>query len=237
MNLSRRAEPLNREVRVWQTKTEIRDASEGSVRFVGDASVVDHPYTVRDMFGEFSETVVDGAFTKTLGENPDVVFLANHGGLPMARTSSKTLLLSTNPNLHAEADLDMRDPDVQKIVPKIERGDLTEMSFAFRVTRQEWNEDYTDRKILELSLHRGDVSTVTFGANPATSSYLRSDADPELEEFVAAFDALKRGDATGDQLDLLRRFESQITDLLPPVEEERTDPKFNEDLALVLSRR
>jgi DnaJ-class molecular chaperone len=42
------------------------------------------------------------------------------------------------------------------------------MSFAFRVLRQEWNEDYTRRWINEVSLDKGDVSLVNYGANPTT---------------------------------------------------------------------
>jgi hypothetical protein len=46
---------------------------------------------------------------------------------------------------------------------------LDECSFAFRVTRQTWNEDYTERRIVELNLHHGDVSLVNFGASPHTA--------------------------------------------------------------------
>jgi hypothetical protein len=42
------------------------------------------------------------------------------------------------------------------------------------VVRQEWNEDYTERRLLEVSIHRGDVSVVNYGANPATSATLRA---------------------------------------------------------------
>ena len=50
----------------------------------------------------------------------------------------------------------------------VERGDLDEMSFAFRVMRQEWNSDYDRRWINEVSLDKGDVSLVNYGANPTT---------------------------------------------------------------------
>jgi phage head maturation protease len=52
---------------------------------------------------------------------------------------------------------------------------LDEMSFAFRVTRQEWSPDWMQRDILEYNINRGDVSVVTYGANPATSVALRSE--------------------------------------------------------------
>ena len=49
------------------------------------------------------------------------------------------------------------------------RRDMDEMSFAFRAVRQEWNEDETERRLLEVNIHKGDVSVVNFGANPATN--------------------------------------------------------------------
>jgi len=42
------------------------------------------------------------------------------------------------------------------------------MSFAFRVTRQEWNDAYDQRWITEVNLDKGDVSPVNYGANPHT---------------------------------------------------------------------
>jgi hypothetical protein len=43
------------------------------------------------------------------------------------------------------------------------------MSFAFRVTRQEWSPDYSQRDITEVNLSKGDVSIVNYGANPHTA--------------------------------------------------------------------
>ena len=49
---------------------------------------------------------------------------------------------------------------------------MNEMSFAFRVLKQVWSENDTQRRITEISLDKGDVSLVNFGANPATSAQL-----------------------------------------------------------------
>jgi HK97 family phage prohead protease len=55
-----------------------------------------------------------------------VRLLLNHDGLPLARTTSGTLKLREDKRgLHFEADLDPNDPDVQRIAPKVQRGDLT----------------------------------------------------------------------------------------------------------------
>lgn len=141
------------------------------MKFSGYASVTDTPY---DM-GWYTESIKRGAFAKTLAEKPDVQLLVNHGGLPLARTLSGTMSLSEDrTGLLVDADLDGEDPDVLGLARKMKRGDIDQMSFAFRTTRQEWNEDYTDRQITECNIHRGDVSVVNQGANPATSASVRS---------------------------------------------------------------
>jgi HK97 family phage prohead protease len=145
-------------------------------------------------------TSTSGAFDRTLSAKPDVVLNINHGeggtGLPLARTTSGTLELRTDKKgLEPRASLDLRDPDVQALQVKVERGDVDQMSFAFRTIRQEWNDDEEKRTLLELSLDRGDVSIVTNGANPKTSVQLRdmivalANMDPEE---AAAEDAVAR---------------------------------------------
>lgn len=172
---AKRLQQVAREIRYVRAPTrplEIRELESGLLEFVGYASTFDEPYVLEDWVGEYTEEVVSGAFTKTLAEQADVRFLINHEGLPLARTKSSTLKLSEDEiGLRCEATFDQRDPDVQLIVPKLERRDLAEMSFMFRRIRYEWNEDYDHCKLLELKLY--DVSLVTFPANPNTWGGLR----------------------------------------------------------------
>lgn len=188
---------------------EVRESDDGHVEFEGVASSVDSPYTVRDAFGEFEETVVAGAFRKTLREKDDVRLLVNHEGVPLARTKSKTLRLAADPHLRADATLDPSNPTVQEIRSAMARGDLDQMSIGFRVTRQEWNGDYTERQIKELQLF--DVSVVTYPANPATSAAVRS-----VDELLEAI--------TADRYDEpeLRRMIAHLETLLPAEEREET---------------
>lgn len=145
---------------------EIRSTSDGGLRFSGYASTTETPYQV----GGFEETFAKGAFKRCLGEDPDVVLLVNHAGLPLARTRSGTMTLSEDTRgLKVDADLDPMDPDVQALVPKMKRGDLTEMSFAFRATDDDWDARETKRVVRAATIHKGDVSMVTHGANTATS--------------------------------------------------------------------
>jgi hypothetical protein len=54
------------------------------------------------------------------------------------------------------------------------RGDLNQCSFAFRTIKDEWSSDYTQRTMRELNLQNGDVSLVTFPANPTATAQLRA---------------------------------------------------------------
>src|SRR5574343_547140 len=78
------------------------------------------------------------------------------------------------PPTPSAARLDGGSPLVRSVKSAMDRGDADQMSFAFRVVKQEWADDYTDRTIREAQLF--DVSVVTFPANPATSVSLRAAA-------------------------------------------------------------
>lgn len=145
-----------------------------TIAFRGYAAVFNQRTSIG---GRFDEVINPGAFKRTLGTKPDVVLRMEHGGLPIARTLPGTLRLREDgTGLLTEADLDSRDSTVRDLMVKYERGDLTgEMSFAFRVppSGDTWNTDRTLRTISEANLHRGDVSIVTYGAYPGTSSTVR----------------------------------------------------------------
>jgi HK97 family phage prohead protease len=175
--------------RQFHVRAQLRAAGDNTTELDGYASVTGSPYQVRDWLGDYAETIERGAFAKTLRERDDVRLLLNHDGLPLARTSSGTMTLEEDgQGLHVLAGLDRRSSLTNDVAVAMERGDLTEMSFAFSVTRQEWNDDYSERFIRELKLF--DVSVVTYPANPATTVKLRGAEleqldDDELRELVA----------------------------------------------------
>jgi uncharacterized protein len=174
--------------RVPISQFEIREVPNGSggtnLEFEGYASVtcsdeedLSHSYEMEDWCGPYEESVLRGAFTKTLAENADVAFLVNHGaggGVTMARTKPGTLKLFEDlVGLHVAATLNPARSDVQILKAAVADGALDEMSFAFRVVRQKWSwaEDngVIDRRFMqELNLDKGDVSPVNYGANPHT---------------------------------------------------------------------
>lgn len=166
--IERHAYPVQLEVRKSA-------AAGGPTTVEGYASVTENVFEMWDMFGAYGEVVRQGAFAKTLAENPQVQLLLNHGGLSMAYTRAGSLRLAEDSTgLHMSADVNPVRNDVKDMLTALEDKAVDEMSFAFRVTRQQWSPDYDQRDILEVDLHRGDVSVVNFGANPATSVALRA---------------------------------------------------------------
>ena len=146
-------------------------ASSTSVRS-GDSLARDNGY---DM-GWYTERVMAGAFASTLSRSPDVSFFINHGGLALARTTNGTLDLRENPDrgLEFTARADTNDPDAANLARKIDTGLVDQCSFAFRITGRSWDEDRENLDITAVDLHRGDVSAVSYGANPATAVGVRS---------------------------------------------------------------
>lgn len=151
---------------------EVRE-DEGSIRVSGYAAVFDQETNIG---GAFMESIARGAFTSAIERQDDVVFLVNHDGLPLARTRSGTLKISEDEHgLLMEAELAADDPDVRSIVPKMKRGDLDKMSFAFVPSRQEWDDsgDIPKRSIKDID-RLVDVSIVTTPAYEGTDIGLRS---------------------------------------------------------------
>lgn len=205
------------------TDFEIRKNGD-SLSLDGYASVFDAPY---EMYGGppaggWTEVVDRKAFDVTLREKPDLHLLINHEGMPLARTKSGTLQLSADKKgLRVKApDLDRRDPDVQRLEVKMERGDMDEMSFAFRTKKHEWSEDDTNRRLMELSLHKGDVSVVNFGANPATSAKLRG-LLADLVEYDAVAALAEARSLSDDDIRAAHSMLGRLLREMPPRESRR----------------
>lgn len=180
---------------------EMRELPNGSggtmIRFSGYASVIERGYAIwQPAIGDYTEVIARGAFDKTLNESPDVSFKVNHEGLPMAKTTAGDLILaSDSTGLYTEARVNPDRADVLLMRQAIEAGHLNEMSFAFRVQRQEWQDDGATRRITEVNLNQGDVSVVEFGANPHTAGLLAlrakvNQAGVTAEQMTTAFRAL-----------------------------------------------
>lgn len=173
---------------------EIRASKTGTPTIGGLASVTDTPYEMWDMFGPYTEVVALTAFDATLAAEPQVEFTLNHGaggGLPMAHTRNGTLELvalkdGEETGLRYDATVDGSRTDVADMLKAMDRGDLAEASFKFRIVRGQWSPDWMEYHIDEVDLDRGDVSAVNFGANPhATSGVVKhTQAEPPAARAV-----------------------------------------------------
>jgi hypothetical protein len=144
-------------------------SGEVEVRQRGSETVIEGHAAVFDKLsqnlGGFVERVMPGAFTKTLQE-ADVRALYNHDeNLVLGRNKSGTLDLSeddtglyyriTPPNTTYARDL----------MTVIERGDVSQSSFAFMAIEDEWGlseQDFPRRDLMQV--HLVDVSPVTYAA-------------------------------------------------------------------------
>jgi len=172
---------------------EARQADDGTMRLRGYAAVFNDDSVPLP----FIERIAPGAFRKTLTETPDVRLLINHEGLPLARTKNGTLTLTEDDRgLYMDATI-ADTSEGRDLYTLVERGDVDQMSFAFRVIRQKWNEDRTTRTLTEVSLADGDVSVVTYPAYPTTTVEAR-------EALRTAIQAIKEGrEITGESLTVL----------------------------------
>jgi len=173
---------------------ETREAEDGVMRLSGYAAV----FNDASVPLPFSERIAPGAFRKTLSETPDVRLLINHEGLPLARTKNGTLTLSED-EVGLRFDADLPDTtEARDLWTLIQRGDVDQMSFAFRVIRQKWSADRTERTLTEVSLADGDVSVVTYPAYPTTTVEAR-------EALANAILAVKEGrEVSGESLIILQ---------------------------------
>lgn len=137
--------------------------------------------------GGFVEVVKPGAARNVLALDPDVRALLNHdANLVLGRTTAGTLRLAdTDAGLDYEYDAPATSY-ARDLRVLLERGDVTQSSFAFRVRPEgvEWTEDEESglpvRIIHEFSgLY--DVSPVTFPAYPDATSGLRETERPARE--------------------------------------------------------
>jgi hypothetical protein len=162
------ATDINEKRSIAYSNLELRAESDGNT-IVGYAAIWDSPSEPMP----FIEYVKRGAFSKTLNDGADVRLLVDHEGVPLARTKSGTMtLVEDERGLRMEAKLDPMNPDAARIMSAMKRGDLSQMSFAFRTVKDNWNNDRSVRELREVQLF--DVSVVTFPAYEETVAELRT---------------------------------------------------------------
>lgn len=161
---------------------DMQKESDGAPVFRGHAAVFDRE---SEDLGGFREVIARGAFRKALDGNQDTVALFNHDpNYVLGRTTNNTLDLREDPRgLHAY----FQAPDTQyarDLREVVKRGDVSQMSFAFTVAKDDWQEreDGTVmRRVLEVD-RLYDVSLVTTPAYPQTDAQsVRTDLTSDSE--------------------------------------------------------
>ena len=91
--------------------------------------------------GWFTESFEKGAFSHTLD---GVRLLANHEGLPMARSPGTMQVTEDDVGPRFEATLDMDNPQSAEVASAVGRGDLDKMSIAFTMNYDDDSVTYSE---------------------------------------------------------------------------------------------
>lgn len=146
--------------------------SEGK-NMVGHAAIFNEETNIGEMF---REKIMPGAFEKSIKDD-DIRALFNHDpNFVLGRNTSGTLKLKEDERGLA-IDIDPPDTQVARdLAVSINRGDISQMSFAFRASIVEWfqgEENKPDLRVIkEAKLF--DISPVTFPAYDGTDIAMRS---------------------------------------------------------------
>jgi HK97 family phage prohead protease len=173
----------DREFRIHSGSLTVERRSEGDPpTIVGHAAVFDQWTTLyAGKYWTWREVVRPGAFRNALAEKQDCRALINHdSNLVLGRSKSGTLALSED---QTGLLCEINPPDTQAardLMTLIQRGDISGMSFAFRVRANgdratitvQGEMEQEDRELLDLDLL--DVSVVTNPAYPQTDVSVRS---------------------------------------------------------------
>lgn len=157
--------PNEREYRSFPMVEVRKDGEEPSFIVEGYASTFDE-YTLFEYDGvEFKERIAPEAFEDC--DMSDVVFMKDHEGTVFARTKNKTLTLSVDEKgLFTRTDLS-KTSAARQMYEEIDTGMYYQMSFAFVVDDEEYDER-THTRIIRHIKKLYDVSAVSFPANPNT---------------------------------------------------------------------
>jgi len=157
----------------------------GRAKIAGHAAVFN---SLSEELWGFREQIAPGAFGLALGKS-DIRALLNHDpNFVLGRTKNGTLRVQEDETgLAVEID----PPETawaDDLLVSIGRGDISQMSFAFRVGEESWETvDGIDIRTILSFDEIFDVSPVTYPAYPDTDVSLREGVDPrELDAAVVS---------------------------------------------------
>jgi len=161
---------------------EVREADSDDMVLEGYAAV----FNSETDLGHFREVIKPGAFDDVMTN--DVRALINHDpNLILGRTENGTLELSTDERgLKYRVKLGAQQY-AKDFYESVKRGDISQISFAFTIKDQSWNEERTVRSVDKVR-QLLDVSPVTYPAYAAATVQAR-DQQLELDEAIAVAEA------------------------------------------------
>lgn len=202
---------MSLEYRSFAIVPEIEErADNGLPRLRGHAAVFNS--LSEPMYG-FREKIAPGAFAESIGKD-DIRALWNHDtSHVLGRKSAGTLILTEDERGLA---VDINPPNTtwaKDLLISIKRGDITQMSFGFRVLTDSWSKvDGDEVRTLE-KVQLFEVSPVTFPAYSATDISTNS-SDPvsdalmldeiDVRALVAAVERRRSGTASNEDVYLIR---------------------------------
>lgn len=150
-------------------KTEVRSSQttfrsdDPKFELVGIAASYNTPTSVG---GQFMEQIAPGAFSRALKEKQDVRALVNHSPFEiLGRVGNGTLILTDSPQgLRCVIKLDQNNETHRSISASVKRGDIHEMSFAFKPspTGEKWERRGGQQLRTLTDVDLFDVSVVTY---------------------------------------------------------------------------
>lgn len=186
---------MNKEIRAFDFEIRAEQNEEHGHFLTGQPIV----YNERTDLGWYDEIIEDGALTDT--DLRDVRFLVNHNTdmIPLARSrnnnAKSTMQMEITPNIgmSIRVDLDVENnAEAKSLYSAVERGDISGMSFMFRVDADKWEDlesEHPTRRITNIS-KVFEVSAVTFPAYEATSIQARGLSDA-LESAMESLESAK----------------------------------------------
>lgn len=147
----------------------------------------------------WDEQIAAGALDKT--DLRDVRFLVNHNTdmIPLARSrnnnANSTMQMTVESDgLHIRVDLDTEgNSEARSLYSAVKRGDISGMSFMFRVDSDEWEDLDSERPLRTITgiSKVFEVSAVTWPAYEQTSIEARRSAAKELESSASVLESAR----------------------------------------------
>jgi len=121
------------------------------------------------LYGQFKEVIRPGAFSQSLQNNDIRALFEHNSAYVLGRNKAGTLKLSEDEQGLAVEIEPPQTAWAKDLIQSIERGDINQMSFGFRVNADKWTQKGSEyiRELTEIDLF--EVSVVTFPAYTETS--------------------------------------------------------------------